>query len=180
MPDLSAFEYLTLRNDDAARRLIAPEIESFVAEDRAHGGHLIDTLLAYADADLNAKAAAEALLIHPNTAHYRLARIAETDGQRPAPAAGRHRPADRDPADPAMKEAFVEVSGLRLRVGRHGEGPPLLLITGIGANLDMWAPLERLLPGRELVGVRRARRRPLPAAHAPVADGRAWRASCAS
>ena len=50
-----------------------------------------------------------------------------------------------------MKEAFVEVSGLRLRVGRHGEGPPLLLITGIGANLDMWAPLERLLPGRELV-----------------------------
>lgn len=80
LPDLSAFEYLTLRNDDAARRLIAPEIESFVAEDRAHGGHLIDTLLAYADADLNAKAAAEALLIHPNTAHYRLARIAERTG----------------------------------------------------------------------------------------------------
>ena len=50
-----------------------------------------------------------------------------------------------------MKEAFVEASGLRMRVGRHGEGPPLLLITGIGANLDMWAPLERLLPGRELV-----------------------------
>ena len=64
----------------SARRLIAPEIESFVAEDRAHGGHLIDTLLAYADADLNAKAAAEALLIHPNTAHYRLARIEERTG----------------------------------------------------------------------------------------------------
>ena len=72
LPDLSAFEYLTLRNDAAARRLIAPEIEAFVAEDREHGGHLIATLLAYADADLNAKAAAEALLIHPNTAHYRL------------------------------------------------------------------------------------------------------------
>ena len=80
LPDLSAFEYLTLRNDAAARRLIAPEIEAFVAEDREHGGHLIDTLLAYADADLNAKAAAEALLIHPNTAHYRLARIAEKTG----------------------------------------------------------------------------------------------------
>ena len=80
LPDLSAFEYLTLRNDAAARRLIAPEIEAFVAEDRAHGGHLIETLLAYADADLNAKAAAEALLIHPNTAHYRLARIAEKTG----------------------------------------------------------------------------------------------------
>jgi sugar diacid utilization regulator len=80
LPDLSAFEYLTLRNDAVARRLIAPEIEAFVAEDRRHGGHLIDTLLAYADADLNAKAAAEALLIHTNTAHYRLARIAEKTG----------------------------------------------------------------------------------------------------
>jgi sugar diacid utilization regulator len=80
LPDMSAFEYLTLRNDAAARRLIAPEIEAFVAEDREHGGHLIATLLAYADADLNAKAAAEALLIHPNTAHYRLARIAEKTG----------------------------------------------------------------------------------------------------
>jgi sugar diacid utilization regulator len=80
LPDMSAFEYLTLRHDDAARRLIAPEIEAFVAEDREHGAHLIATLLAYADADLNAKAAAEALLIHPNTAHYRLARIAEKTG----------------------------------------------------------------------------------------------------
>jgi len=31
---------------------------------------LTRTLLAYAEADLNAKAAAEALLIHVNTAHY--------------------------------------------------------------------------------------------------------------
>jgi sugar diacid utilization regulator len=80
LPDLSAFEYLTLREDDVARRLIAPEIERFVAEDRAHGGQLIDTLLAYAEADLNAKAAAEHLLIHVNTAHYRLGRIAEKTG----------------------------------------------------------------------------------------------------
>jgi hypothetical protein len=80
LPDLSAFEYLTLRGDDVARRLIAPEIERFVAEDRAHGGQLIDTLLAYAEADLNAKAAAEKLLIHVNTAHYRLGRIAEKTG----------------------------------------------------------------------------------------------------
>ena len=45
-----------------------------------------------------------------------------------------------------MKDGVRRGAGLRLRVGRHGEGPPLLLITGIGANLDMWAPLERLLP----------------------------------
>ena len=49
-------------------------------EDREHGGHLIETLLAYAEADLNAKAAAERLLIHVNTAHYRLGRIAERTG----------------------------------------------------------------------------------------------------
>jgi DNA-binding PucR family transcriptional regulator len=80
LPDLTAFEFLTLRNDAVARRLIAPEIERFVADDRAHGGHLIDTLLAYAECDLNAKAAAERLLIHANTAHYRIARIEEKTG----------------------------------------------------------------------------------------------------
>jgi sugar diacid utilization regulator len=80
LSDLSAFEYLTLRRDDVARRLIAPQIERFVAEDRAHGGQLIETLLAYAEADLNAKAAAEKLQIHVNTAHYRLGRIAEKTG----------------------------------------------------------------------------------------------------
>ena len=80
LPDMSAFEYLMLRGDQVARRLIAPEIERFVAEDREQGGQLTRTLLAYAEADLNAKAAAEALLIHVNTAHYRLARIAEKTG----------------------------------------------------------------------------------------------------
>jgi hypothetical protein len=48
-------------------------ITAFVVEDRQQGGPLTRTLLAYAEADLNAKAAAETLLIHVNTAHYRLA-----------------------------------------------------------------------------------------------------------
>jgi sugar diacid utilization regulator len=69
-----------MRDDAVARRMIAPEIERFVVEDRARGGTLIRTLIAYADADLNAKAAAEALLIHVNTAHHRLGRIAERTG----------------------------------------------------------------------------------------------------
>jgi len=46
---------------------------------------------------------------------------------------------------------FVRAAGLRLRVGRVGAGRPLLLITGIGANLDMWAPFARLVGGRELI-----------------------------
>jgi hypothetical protein len=80
LPDIRAFEYLTLREDTVAQRLIAPEIERFVAEDREQGGQLSRTLLAYAAADLNAKAAAEELFIHVNTAHYRLGRIAEKTG----------------------------------------------------------------------------------------------------
>jgi sugar diacid utilization regulator len=80
LADLTPFQYLTMRDDPVARRMIAPEIERFVAEDRARGGTLTRTLIAYADADLNAKAAAEALLIHVNTAHHRLGRIAERTG----------------------------------------------------------------------------------------------------
>ena len=50
-----------------------------------------------------------------------------------------------------MSTSYVNAAGLRLRVARTGEGRPLLLITGIGANLDMWAPLERLVTDRELI-----------------------------
>lgn len=81
LPDTPPFDYLMLREDDVARRLIDPEIVRFVQEDRAHGGALTRTLEAYAAADLNAKAAAEALLIHVNTAHHRLGRIEEKTGR---------------------------------------------------------------------------------------------------
>jgi poly(3-hydroxyalkanoate) depolymerase len=50
-----------------------------------------------------------------------------------------------------MNTGFVQAGGLRLRVARRGEGHPLLLITGIGANLDMWAPLAKLMTDRELI-----------------------------
>jgi DNA-binding PucR family transcriptional regulator len=56
---------------------VPPAIERFVAEDLGSGGVLLGTLQAYAAADLNAKLAAERLHIHVNTAHYRLAKIAE-------------------------------------------------------------------------------------------------------
>jgi hypothetical protein len=75
--ELTPFDYLTLVGNQTAARLISPDIARFVAEDIADGGVLTTTLLQYAAADLNAKAAAERLHIHVNTAHYRLARIAE-------------------------------------------------------------------------------------------------------
>jgi poly(3-hydroxyalkanoate) depolymerase len=45
----------------------------------------------------------------------------------------------------------VSAAGLRLRVGRHGTGRPLLLIPGIGAHLEMWAPFVGLAGDRELI-----------------------------
>ncbi len=43
---------------------------------------------------------------------------------------------------------FVEVDGVRLRVGVRGTGRPLLLLMGIGGNLEMWAPFEEALDPR--------------------------------
>jgi poly(3-hydroxyoctanoate) depolymerase len=46
------------------------------------------------------------------------------------------------------------VDGLDLRITRRGSGsPPLLLLTGIGANVEMWRPFERLVAGRELIAL---------------------------
>jgi len=46
---------------------------------------------------------------------------------------------------------FVAVDGLRLRTVRHGEGPPLRLINGLGAPAEMWLPLVRHLADYELI-----------------------------
>jgi hypothetical protein len=81
LAELNAFDYLTLVGDETAARLIPPDVARFVEEDLADGGVLTTTLLEYAAADMNAKAAAERLYVHVNTAHYRLARIAERTGR---------------------------------------------------------------------------------------------------
>jgi poly(3-hydroxyoctanoate) depolymerase len=43
---------------------------------------------------------------------------------------------------------FARVDGHLLRVSVGGAGPPILLIMGLGGNLEMWAPLERALHER--------------------------------
>jgi len=80
LPDLSAFDYLTLPCDGTALRLLTPAVRRFVEDDTAAGGALTSTLLAYAAANLNAKVTAQRLFIHVNTAHHRLARIEEKTG----------------------------------------------------------------------------------------------------
>jgi poly(3-hydroxyalkanoate) depolymerase len=49
---------------------------------------------------------------------------------------------------------MLKIRGQLLRVGRQrgsGEGPPLLLFNGIGANIEMLEPLARALPQREII-----------------------------
>jgi poly(3-hydroxyoctanoate) depolymerase len=54
-----------------------------------------------------------------------------------------------------MSTDFVEVDGVRLRVSieGRGRGHPLLLINGIGAGLELFAPLRARLDGLETIAI---------------------------
>jgi pimeloyl-ACP methyl ester carboxylesterase len=45
-----------------------------------------------------------------------------------------------------MEEHELRIGGVRLHVREAGDGPPLLLVNGIGAHVGMWRPLEQTLP----------------------------------
>ena len=57
---LTPFDYLALRADDTARRLVNPQLRAFLDEDRRRGRVLTETILAVADADLNLRLAPSA------------------------------------------------------------------------------------------------------------------------
>ena len=44
----------------------------------------------------------------------------------------------------------IDVDGVRLRVSERGKGRPLLLLMGIGGNLEMWGPFEDALDSKLL------------------------------
>ena len=50
-----------------------------------------------------------------------------------------------------LVERFVDVSGRSVRVRVQGEGRPLLLINGLGANVSMWATLLKQLEGFQVI-----------------------------
>jgi poly(3-hydroxyalkanoate) depolymerase len=52
------------------------------------------------------------------------------------------------PSPDRQEIRFVEVDGIRLRTSVRGCGPPLLLVTGLGASLDMARPFEQELIAR--------------------------------
>jgi poly(3-hydroxyalkanoate) depolymerase len=49
------------------------------------------------------------------------------------------------------QETNVRVRGVRLHTVIDGEGPPLLLIAGIGGNVAMWQPFVRALDGVQTI-----------------------------
>jgi poly(3-hydroxyoctanoate) depolymerase len=57
------------------------------------------------------------------------------------------------PSPDARTIRFVDASGVRIRTSVRGSGPPLLLITGLGASLDLAAPFERALAVRGVQAV---------------------------
>ena len=46
---------------------------------------------------------------------------------------------------------LLDARGTLFRVATNGAGPPLLMLNGIGANIEMWEPLVSRLPGRQIV-----------------------------
>src|SRR5262249_26239509 len=53
LPSLTSLDYMVLRDDETARRLIRPQVRRFVEEDVAAGGALIATLVEFAATDLH-------------------------------------------------------------------------------------------------------------------------------
>ncbi|CAM01845.1 CdaR family transcriptional regulator [Saccharopolyspora erythraea NRRL 2338] len=78
--EMKVIDYLTLRANETARRLIPSAVRDFVVSDSRSGGVLTETVLSYARANLNVKAAAQALGVHINTAHHRLTRVERRTG----------------------------------------------------------------------------------------------------
>ncbi len=59
---------------------------------------------------------------------------------------------DRETEVPPHEDVLDVTVGLqRLRVSVRGEGPPLLLINGIGGNIGMWEPFRSQLVGRTTI-----------------------------
>jgi sugar diacid utilization regulator len=62
---------------------LPPWLEALLEANRKSRGALLETLVAYADADMNVLKTAKALAIHPNTIYARMQRINDITGRNP-------------------------------------------------------------------------------------------------
>jgi poly(3-hydroxyalkanoate) depolymerase len=46
---------------------------------------------------------------------------------------------------------IISVRSMKVRVSIEGSGPPLLMLNGIGCNIEMWEPLRSLLEGVQTI-----------------------------
>ena len=76
--EVTLFDHLTATADPSARHLVAEEVRRLADEPA-----LVETLRAYAAADLNVAEAARRLVVHANTVHYRLGRVQQISGRDP-------------------------------------------------------------------------------------------------
>lgn len=81
LPDVPLLDQLVLQADFATVRSVSGAVWDLMEEDAAQGGALVRTLLAFVEADMSAAVAAQELVVHPNTVHYRLKRIREITGR---------------------------------------------------------------------------------------------------
>lgn len=51
----------------------------------------------------------------------------------------------------ALPSRDLSLGSIPVRVAQFGDGPPLLLLNGIGGNLDMWEPVIRRIPDRRTI-----------------------------
>lgn len=88
LAELGPVDYLALLPDTTVLRLITPRVVEFI-EQQSHGsGELLQTLEAFAAADMSLTSTAAALDVHVNTVRHRLSRIAEHTGHDPRNFAG--------------------------------------------------------------------------------------------
>jgi hypothetical protein len=73
--DLRVSDYLVDRADGTALRMIPPAARRFLESPAPGDRMLVDTLLAYAAAELSIRQAADRLAVHPNTVTYRLHKL---------------------------------------------------------------------------------------------------------
>lgn len=74
---------------------------------------------------------------------------------RSAAAPGARRPGAPPPGQAVIR--YLDVDGVRLRTSTRGTGRPLLIISGLGARLELAEPFEREITthGIQVIGVDR-------------------------